>query len=266
MYSSFFTFSLFFYGLSQAKTIADIFLILVFSAPTLYFVFDILKQLKLPFITEKKFVVILSFLQLISLFNYSLLFVITFLGLFFHFNFLIFVVFLPLPIYFWFSNFADVKKTEKIIKIPMVKIESEEKKHINEKNQSEKDVVDPLRRQFLKMFGVGGVGLLVAALLNPKKAEAAFFGSVPGPGTVAIKDSSGQKIDPAIKKPTDGYSISQIDSATPSYYGYLDKDGNWYIIKEDSDGSFRYARGSGAFSSYWSTRSSLTYDYFENVF
>jgi len=276
IYTAFLTFSLFFYGLRQARTLTDVFLVMVFSVPTLYFVFDLIKLLKFPFISERNFVVLTSYLKLISFFNYLVLSLIIFLGLFFQFNFLIFVVFLPLPVYFWLTNFVTVEKVEameKIIEVEPVLEEKEEvfeeKEDLGEENNIKeefKKINDPLRRQFIKMLGVGGAGLFIAALLNPQKAEAAFFGSVPGPGTVALKDSTGKKIDPAIRKPTDGYSIAQVDDATPSYYGYQDKDGNWYIIKEDSDGSFRYCRGYSNFSSFWSSRSSLTYDYFENVF
>uniref|UniRef100_A0A7C4QXL7 Twin-arginine translocation signal domain-containing protein n=1 Tax=candidate division CPR3 bacterium TaxID=2268181 RepID=A0A7C4QXL7_UNCC3 len=268
LYTAFLTFSLFFYGLRQAKTLTDVFLVMVFSFPTLYFIFDLVKLLKFSFISEKNFVVLTSYLKLISFFNYLILSIIIFLGLFFQFNFLIFVVFLPLPVYFWLTNFVAVEKIEEEKKLPKVEVAFEEKKDLEQNNlkQEIKKINDPLRRQFIKMLGVGGVGLFISTLLNPQKAEAAFFGSVPGPGTVAIKDSSGHRIDPAIKKPTDGYSIAQIDTTSPSYYGYQDKDGNWYIVKESSDGSFRYCRGYGNFSSSWTSRSSLSYDYFENVF
>src|SRR3989304_5375771 len=63
----------------------------------------------------------------------------------------------------------------------------------------EQPVGDPKRRDFLKKVGGIGLGLLTYSLLNPKQAGAAFFGSVPGPGTVAVKDTADAKIDPAIK-------------------------------------------------------------------
>ena len=52
-----------------------------------------------------------------------------------------------------------------------------------------------------------------------KRAQAAFFGSVPGPGIVGLKDSSGVRIDPAKHHPTDGYKINRIDDdSLPSNY------------------------------------------------
>lgn len=124
---------------------------------------------------------------------------------------------------------------------------------------------DPERRKFLKLIGAAGGAIFLTAIFT-KKAEASFFGSMPGPGTVAIKNTQGVAIDPAEKKPTDGYSISEIDdSGTDAYYGFVNKDGGWFILK-DSNGIYRYAKGSSSFSTNWTDRASLTYDYFNVVF
>jgi hypothetical protein len=129
------------------------------------------------------------------------------------------------------------------------------------------EIKDRKRRQFLKIVGGGGVSLFFMLFFMPGKAEAAFFGSSPGPGVVAIKDSSGTKIDPAEKQPTDGYNISEIDDATsPSYYGFVHKNGPWYIAKEDSAGAYRYISGSSNFSTSWTARAGLEYDYFDSIF
>jgi hypothetical protein len=130
-----------------------------------------------------------------------------------------------------------------------------------------KGVADIDRRKFLKLIGGTSLGFAVLSLVMPQKASAAFFGSVPGPGTVALKDSQGNQIDPSEKGPTDGYSISEIDDdALPSYYGFVDKDGRWYISKEDSAGSYRYTKGNSSFSTNWGNRAALTYDYFDVIF
>jgi hypothetical protein len=126
--------------------------------------------------------------------------------------------------------------------------------------------VDEQRRNFLKLIGGAGLGLVMGSMFNPRQAGAAFFGSVPGPGTVAVKDSTGAQIDPAIKKPTDGYGICEIDDNSPAYYGYVNKEGAWYIAREDSTGSYRYAKGNDNFSSNWSNRTSLTYNYYDLIF
>ncbi|MBI5044621.1 MAG: hypothetical protein HZC02_01735 [Candidatus Levybacteria bacterium] len=122
------------------------------------------------------------------------------------------------------------------------------------------------RRMFLKLIGSAGITVFLFSLFT-KRAQGAFFGSVPGPGTVAIKDTTGAKIDPAIKQPTDGYTLAQLDdSSSTAYYGYLNKDSAWYILKEDSSGNYRYVKGSSSFSTNWTNRASLTYDYFDAVF
>lgn len=132
--------------------------------------------------------------------------------------------------------------------------------------EEEKEGVDSNRRMFLKLIGSAGLSVFFFALFT-KKAEAAFFGSAPGPGTVALKNIAGEKIDPAEKRPTDGYNITEIDdSSTPIYYGYVNKDGAWFIIKEGSDGTYRYAKGSSGFSTNWTNRSSLSYGYFDEIF
>lgn len=121
------------------------------------------------------------------------------------------------------------------------------------------------RRMFLKLIGSAGLSVFVFSLFT-KRAEAAFFGSVPGPGTVSVKDTTGTKIDPAIKQPTDGYRITEIDDSTTAYYGFVDKTGAWFIQREESSGAYRYTKGSTSFSTNWTNRASLTYDYFDNVF
>jgi hypothetical protein len=152
----------------------------------------------------------------------------------------------------------------------------------NAKKQAKAEQSDPLpalaptrqgvsdldRRAFLKLIGSAGMAVFLLQLFSGK-ANAAFFGSVPGPGTVGIKDSGGNLIDPAISQPTDGYKISQIDdaSATVQYFGFVNKDGAWYIQKEDSsEGTYRYTKGSSNFATNWTNRTSLTYDYFDSVF
>ena len=126
--------------------------------------------------------------------------------------------------------------------------------------------VDNDRRVFLKIIASAGAGLFMMSVFT-KKTHAAFFGSVPGPGTIAVKDSTGAVIDPAIKTPTDGYKISEIDDASsPAYYGFVDKTGAWFVMKEDSSGAYRYVKGNSNFSSNWTNRASLTYGYFDEIF
>lgn len=133
---------------------------------------------------------------------------------------------------------------------------------------------DPERRRFLRIIGTAGTSLFLLSVFT-RKAEAAFFGSVPGPGTVALKDTAGAQIDPAEKSPTDGYNINQVDdtsSDTYSYYGFTNKGGAWFIMRETTSGvnvgQYRYRIGSSGFPTGWSARADNpdTYDYFDQVF
>jgi hypothetical protein len=174
------------------------------------------------------------------------------------------VLFYPLALYFFLQIVPD--KRAKALKVPQIVVAPKEDFTKLEKLEPEKGrKFDFDRRTFIKLIGSAGVSVFLLSIFT-KRAEAAFFGSVPGPGTVSLKDTSGTQIDPAEKTPTDGYNISQLDDSSPAYYGYTDKDGNWYIIKEDSDGNYRYANGSSSFSTNWTNRASLSYGYFEDTF
>lgn len=131
--------------------------------------------------------------------------------------------------------------------------------------EEEKEGVDSNRRMFLKLIGSAGLSVFFFALFT-KKAEAAFFGSAPGPGTVGLKNIAGEKINPSEKQPTDGYNITKIDdSSSICYYGFVNKDGAWFIMQEDSD-TYLYTKGSSGFSTNWAIKSTLTYGYFDEIF
>jgi hypothetical protein len=81
-------------------------------------------------------------------------------------------------------------------------------------------------------------------------------------------DSNGNIIEPS---QVSGYAISDRQTGTTAYYGYLDKDGNWYIMKESpSSGTTitRYAKGTTAYTTAWAGRATtaVTYDYFNVTF
>lgn len=177
------------------------------------------------------------------------------------------ILFLPMAFYFWLLVLPKRNKKLPIPdKMPII-TKGEIKKLEGEVMPNEKfgKGFDLDRRMFLKLIGSTGLMLFVFSIFT-KKAEGAFFGSVPGPGTVALKDTAGTAIDPAIKTPTDGYKISQIDDSSPAYYGFVDKSGAWFIMKEDSSGNYRYTKGTTAFSTNWTGRAGLTYDYFDAIF
>lgn len=63
-----------------------------------------------------------------------------------------------------------------------------------------------------------------------------------------------------------GYAISdKDDDSEPNYYGYVKSDGSWYIMKELSS-SYRYAAGTSGYTTAWTGRAALSYDYFYTTF
>lgn len=88
------------------------------------------------------------------------------------------------------------------------------------------------------------------------------------------KGGSGAGIlpSPVNTDPLVGYQPADIDdSASTKYYGFSNKQGHWYIMRESSN-TFRYARGGekasggGLYSDAWTDRANLSYSYFHEVF
>lgn len=73
--------------------------------------------------------------------------------------------------------------------------------------------------------------------------------------------------------PLVGYQIAdKDDDAEPNYFGFVNKHGAWYIMKEESS-TYRYCtgivnpeNGGGLYEDAWTDRANLTYDYFYKVF
>lgn len=185
------------------------------------------------------------------------------------------LLFAPLSIYFW-----QLVLPKRGRQIPMTSLGFEiisvvpqkvpRLKKIPQEEETPSRHFDLDRRAFVKLIGSAGLTLFFFSIFT-KKAEAAFFGSVPGPGTVALKDTTGAPIDPAIKQPTDGYKITEVDDSTPAYYGFLDKTGRWFIMKEDSTATpyYSYTKGDSNFTNAttgWPNRANLTYGYFDAIF
>ena len=126
------------------------------------------------------------------------------------------------------------------------------------------------KRVFLKLIGGAGVSLFLFSIFN-KKAEGLFFKNLPVPGTsgttASLQDIAGNKIDPAQKKPLDDYSISDIDNGVITFYGFINKNRSWYIMRVDTNtGAFRYTKDKSNFRANWSNRTNLKYEYFDDVF
>lgn len=188
-------------------------------------------------------------------------------------------LFIPLSYYFFTQLLKQLKSDQVTTNYAHAKQKSliPLKSELTESDQAiEGEIVeDPTikdidRRLFLKLIGSGSFTIFLMSLFT-KKTHAAFFGSVPGPGTVAVKDSTGNVIDPAEKQPTDGYEITELDESDPtySYYGFVHKDGPWYIARETkATGSYRYTNGASNFSTGWTNRAtpSIPYNYFDVIF
>lgn len=174
---------------------------------------------------------------------------------------MIILVMIPLPILMIWDGIKSLKIVKEIFK-------QKEKVKKAEEPVSE---VDETRRKFLKVAAGTSLATAVMYFLNRQKAGAAFFGSVPGPGTVSVKDSSGNKVDIAQKQPLDGYNISDMDtSGSTQYFGFLNKDNAWYILQVNSDNSMRYAKGLTNYSTpvtgAWATRTGQSYGTFGDIF
>ena len=167
----------------------------------------------------------------------------------------------PLMVYF---GLLVAPKRSKAVLLPKMQTEKVEKAEI----VKEKQGFDGNRRAFLKIIGSAGLTLFFFSIFT-KRAEAAFFGSNPGPGIVGIKDSTGTLIDPAKHHPTDGYRISAVDDSSPAFYGFVNKDGDWFIMKEEADGDYLYYKklaGDDDFGTEWPNRGGFGYGYFDMKF
>jgi len=80
----------------------------------------------------------------------------------------------------------------------------------------------------------------------------------------------------AMANSTQSYKVADTDDPQTgnhsgiNYYGSVDVDGNWYILKEDltgATGAYRYLKGSGGYATNWGNRGILVgWDYFYNIF
>ena len=127
--------------------------------------------------------------------------------------------------------------------------------------------LDTDRRNFLKLIGSAGIAAVILGLFGKRSGIGSFLGNpVSSFKSITLKDPSGNVVDPAQTSPTDGYSISQIDDSLPSYFGFVNKDGAWFIMREGEDSAFRYVKGDSNFTTNWSNRTKLNYNYFDKVF
>jgi len=69
-----------------------------------------------------------------------------------------------------------------------------------------------------------------------------------------------------------GYVASDqsFDGTSTTYFGFLDREGNWYIQQQvvtGNDIAWRYCKGgNGSYAASWIARVGLSYDYYNVVF
>jgi hypothetical protein len=68
-----------------------------------------------------------------------------------------------------------------------------------------------------------------------------------------------------------GYRNANSDENTggTSYYGFIDTEGNWYVMKRVESGvtaTITFSRGTTNYSTNWTDRASLTYATFDTTF
>jgi len=72
---------------------------------------------------------------------------------------------------------------------------------VGAKSDSEQsEVNDEKKRNFLKVAGVAGAGIVASQLFSPKKASALIMGSSPTTGVIGVKDSTNARINPATEE------------------------------------------------------------------
>lgn len=126
------------------------------------------------------------------------------------------------------------------------------------------DIVDIEKRTFLKLVGTAGLSFFIFSLLG-RKAEDIIFNRSTNISNQLLPNTNTTADTTTVA--TDEYKISEIDDGVVSYYGFVNKKGNWQIMREDTPGnSFRYARGDTDFSKNWLNREKLQYDYYDSLF
>ena len=178
-------------------------------------------------------------------------------------------LFFPFYAYIALEIFPRKKRTTSnspIVSQPQNPAQANTAKVEIEEPVEDKGVLDMDKRTFLKLIGAAGLTLFLSSIFY-RKAQNTLLGGGGEPGSVALQDSEGNKINPVESQPTDGYRIAEIDDSIIAYYGFAGKNGSWYIMREDTEnGSFRYAKGDSDLANNWVNRQGLSYDYYSNVF
>lgn len=182
------------------------------------------------------------------------------------------VVLYPILIYFAFKAFP--RKTQIVDSSETLAVElpkttrKEEVEVVEEKVERTEDesstISDINKRAFLKLVGATGLSFFLISVFG-RRMESLFFGK-----SLMQTPTTNSTTEPSISpsgSPTDGYNISEIADGAISYYGFINQNGGWFIMRGDSsNGSYRYNKGNRDFPSNWKKRTALEYDYFYKVF
>lgn len=181
------------------------------------------------------------------------------------------VVLYPVIIYFAFRAFprgTQVSRSNEAVVMTRPEVEIKQKVKAEEekpKTNPEENftITDINKRAFLKLVGATGLSFFLISIFG-RRVESLLVGQ----NLVQAPVSPPQfQTSSASASPTDGYNISEIDDSLIGYYGFINRDGGWFIMKSDTDsGSYRYARGKSDFPANWKKREQLEYDYFYRAF
>lgn len=91
------------------------------------------------------------------------------------------------------------------------------------------------------------------------------------PVNVYNKDSITGEWQPAAdlnQNPLIKYMVSDFDdTGDPSYFGFVDVDGNWYIMEgNEALGTYRFTRGTTGYAAAWAARVGHVYQLYNLVF
>ncbi len=169
------------------------------------------------------------------------------------------VLLYPLLAFFGYKTFLDRKQ---IIPTTATKTVAEQVKT----QTNTLGIADIDKRAFLKLIGATGVSFFLISIFG-QKVQSLLFGQNLALAPASTGNSPVGQTSAAAASPTDGYNISEVDDNIISYYGFINKEGHWFIMKGDTDnGTFRYSRGKSDLSDNWKKRQNLDYDYFNQVF
>ena len=73
----------------------------------------------------------------------------------------------------------------------------------------------------------------------------------------------------AIHYALQGYMVANDDTSAPGYTQYVNRRGEWYIMKNAVSGNvttYTWTKGSSGAAAAWTGRAALTYDAFDVIF